>query len=183
MNQQVQLHDLTFVPMIDAEKISEQVGRLGAAIDHKYAGDSDVLFVGVLNGAVVFMADLLRACRVIQPQVSFVRLASYQGTESTGHIQILMDLSESVAGRHVLVVEDVVDTGRTVHFFLEHLRRQNPASLSVATLLYKPAAVLYDLPLDFIGFEIGQEFVVGYGLDYDGLGRHLPDIYQLPALT
>jgi hypoxanthine phosphoribosyltransferase len=170
----MQIHDLHFKPLISPEQIQERVNNIGAALTAQY-GDKKPLFISILSGAFVFASDLMRAfdghC-----EVGFVKLASYQGTRSSGDVQTVMGLEKDLRGRHLIVVEDIVDTGRTLHFFIDHLRQQEPASICTVALLCKPDALQFDVPVDYVGFEIPDEFVVGYGLDYDGLGRNLPEI-------
>lgn len=171
------IKDKTFVPFITAEAIQSRIDELAADINRDYL-DRTPLIVGVLNGAVLFTADLLKNL-TIPCQLSFIRVASYSATESTGHLKQILGLSESVAGRHVIVVEDIVDTGLTISDVCQQLLELRPASLAVATLLFKPAALLKDITLDYVGFEIENRFVVGYGLDYDGLGRNTKEILVL----
>ncbi|MBX2893579.1 MAG: hypoxanthine phosphoribosyltransferase [Saprospiraceae bacterium] len=176
-SQTVAIHDLTFVPLLSEQQIQTRVGELGAALLARYEGQTP-LFISILSGAFVFASDLIRAydddC-----EVGFVKLASYQGTQSSGSIQTVMGLEKQLTGRHVVVVEDIVDTGRTLHFFLDLLRQQNPASICTVAFLRKPEAVEYPVAVDLVGFDIENQFVVGYGLDYEGLGRNLPGLYQL----
>ncbi len=175
----VQIHDLRFEPYLGSRKIAARVQALGRQIRQNYEGKRP-LFVSVLNGAFVFAADLMRACEGLEAEIAFVRLASYEGTQSSGKVNTLLGLEpETVAGRHLLLVEDIVDSGRTLHFFLEDLRKMNPASIELAVLLRKPEAVEFELPVRYLGFDIPNKFVVGYGLDYNGLGRNLKGIYQL----
>ncbi|MCW5922317.1 MAG: hypoxanthine phosphoribosyltransferase [Saprospiraceae bacterium] len=176
-SQTVAIHDLTFVPLLSEQQIQTRVGELGAALLARYEGQTP-LFISILSGAFVFASDLIRAydddC-----EVGFVKLASYQGTQSSGSIQTVMGLEKQLTGRHVVVVEDIVDTGRTLHFFLDLLRQQNPASICTVAFLRKPEAAEYPVAVDLVGFDIENQFVVGYGLDYEGLGRNLPGVYQL----
>ncbi len=136
------------------------------------------LFLSVLNGSFVFAADLVRQCDM-DLEITFVKLASYQGTSSSGKITELIGLNESLKGRHVLIVEDIIDSGKTMQELLKTLHAQQPASVQIATLLLKPDALEVELDIAYCGFEIPSEFVVGYGLDYDGLGRNLADLYVL----
>ncbi len=177
MEATIEAHGLHFRPMIDREAIDVAVRRLGADIARAYAG-SKPLFVCVLNGAFIFAADLLRACP-IDCEVAFVRLSSYQGAASSGKVTTIFGLDVPIEDRHVIVVEDIVDTGLTLHHFMRELRQHKPASLRLAVLLLKPDALQVDIRPDYLGFEIPNRFVVGYGLDYDGLCRNLPDIYVL----
>ncbi|MFN4081403.1 MAG: hypoxanthine phosphoribosyltransferase [Saprospiraceae bacterium] len=173
----IRLHDLEFELMYSREVLASRVEEIGAALCARYRSDTPV-FVSVLTGAFVFAADLIRAydgpC-----EARFVRLASYEGIQSGPELRTLMDLDADLSGRHLIVVEDIVDTGRTLYEFLRRTRAQAPASLCVVALLSKPEARRFDVPLDHVGFNIPDAFVVGYGLDYSGLGRNLPDLYQL----
>ncbi len=172
----VQLRDLLFVLLFSEAQVSARVRELGAALAQRYA-DKQPLFISVLSGAFVFAADLIRAFPA-SCEVSFVRLTSYSGTRSTGVVQTVMGIDASLEGRHVIVVEDIVDTGRTLHFFLQYLEEQRPASLCTVAFLRKPTATVFPVAVDFVGFDIPDRFVVGYGLDYNGLGRNLPGVYQ-----
>ncbi|MGB3616560.1 MAG: hypoxanthine phosphoribosyltransferase [Catalinimonas sp.] len=172
----VTLHDRIFVPYVGTEELESHVAALAERITTDYAGKNP-LFVVVLNGAFFFAAELLKRVAT-DCEVTFVKLASYQGTESTGKVTEVMGLSEELSGRHVIAVEDIVDTGLTLHGLLESLQKHGPASLAVATLLLKPRALRHPVVLDYVGLKIDDRFVVGWGLDYDGLGRNLPQLYQ-----
>ena len=176
-NNMVQLHDLHFVPLISEQEVQARVSALGKALQDSL-GDKEPLFISILSGAFVFAADLIRAFER-DCTVGFVKLASYSGTRSTGDVQTVMGLDKDLSGRHLVVVEDIVDTGRTLHFFLDHLQAQNPASVTTVGFLRKPEALEFPVEIDLVGFDIENKFVVGYGLDYDGLGRNLRDIYVL----
>jgi hypoxanthine phosphoribosyltransferase len=173
----VQIHDLSFVPLFSEAEVQARVRALGQAISTRHAGQKP-LFISILSGAFVFASDLIRAFEG-DCEVGFVKLASYTGTRSSGDVQTVMGLDKNLEGRHLVVVEDIVDTGRTLHFFLEHLRAQQPASLSTVAFLRKPEAAQFPVPVDWVGFDIEDKFVVGYGLDYDGLGRNLAGVWQL----
>ena len=173
----IQLHDLTFSTSISAERIAERVEQLGVDLNLDYE-DKNPIFIAVLNGAFVFTADLVRQFKG-NCELSFVKLASYAGTESTGDIATRIGLETEVRGRHVIVTEDIVDTGNTMFHFLQELEALSPASIEIASLLVKPDALQHNLDIKYKGFEIPTDFVVGYGLDYDGLGRNFPDIYSL----
>jgi len=161
--------------LISAEQIQERVAELGRAISRDYQGQ-DLLLVCVLRGAFMFLADLMRQI-TIPHEIDFMATASYgRSTESSGIVRILKDLNTSIEGRNVLVVEDIVDTGRTLQYLLGLLRDRNPASLRVCCLLDKKARREVEVPLDYLGFTIPNEFVVGYGLDYGELYRNLPFI-------
>lgn len=169
--------DLAFRPYISAADIQARTAALGSAISQDYAGKCP-LFLVVLNGAFVFAADLVRACP-IDSEITFVRLASYDGLASTGQVKTIIGLPEVLAGRHIIIVEDIIDSGQTLAGFIPQLEQHRPASIAVAALLVKPDALEHRVEIDYKGFDIPTKFVVGYGLDYDGLGRQLPDIYQL----
>lgn len=177
LSNRIQIHDLSFVPLLSEEEIRARVQAIGQDLTERYH-DSNPLFISILSGAFVFASDLIRAfdghC-----EIGFVKLASYSGTRSSGDVQTVMGLDKDLKNRHLVVVEDIVDTGRTLHFFLEHLRAQEPASICTVTCLRKPEAAQFPVPVDFTGFDIEDKFVVGYGLDYDGLGRNLAGIWQL----
>ena len=179
MKNEVIIHDKTFVTFITAEKIQERVKVMGAAIDRDYAGKRPLL-IGVLNGSVIFMADLLRHIS-IPCEIAFIRVSSYSGTESSGTVKSVMGLSENLEGRDVIIVEDIIDTGDTAKYLLDELQKKNPASLKMATILFKPTALRQPIYPEYFGFDIPPAFVVGYGLDYDNLGRNLADIYQLKS--
>ena len=177
MSSQVRLHDLTFEPLIDEAVIQARVKELGAALKERYAGKTP-LFISILSGAFVFASDLIRAydddC-----EVGFVKLASYTGTRSSGDVQTVMGLEKDLKNRHLVVVEDILDTGRTLHFFLQYLSEKEPASVCTVAFLRKPEAAVFPIEVDMVGFDIEDRFVVGYGLDYEQIGRNLPAIYQL----
>ncbi len=171
--------DKTFVPFIDRETLQNRISELADQINRDYAGRCPLL-VGVLNGAVLFTADLLKNL-TIDCEMTFIRVSSYEQTESTGRIRQILGLTEAITGRDLIVVEDIVDTGRTIAHVCEQLAEKNPASIAIATLLFKPAALQTKIDLTYVGFEIENEFVVGYGLDYDGLGRNSKDIFVLKS--
>jgi hypoxanthine phosphoribosyltransferase len=175
----VSLHDLHFIPLLDEATVQARVRAIGAELTERYA-DKNPLFISILSGAFVFASDLMRAFHG-NCEVGFVKLASYSGTKSTGSVQTVMGLEKDLRDRHLIIVEDIVDTGRTLHFFLEHLRVQSPASVCTVTFLRKPDAAEFPVPVDYVGFDIDDRFVVGYGLDYEGLGRNLAGVYQLEA--
>lgn len=166
-----------FRPFIGAAQIAARVEAMGAQLTADFAGRNPLL-VCVLNGAFVFAADLFRALRC-EAEIAFVRLQSYSGTASTGSVRQIIGLTQSVAGRDVIVVEDIIDTGRTMARFLADLSAQGAAQVRLATLLFKPDSLVVPVKPDYVGFAIGSEFIVGYGLDLDGIGRNLPDIYVI----
>jgi hypoxanthine phosphoribosyltransferase len=161
--------------LIPAADVQAKVAEMAAELDEIYAGDTP-LMVGVLTGAVTFMADLMRAMSV-PVVIDFMAVSSYgESTHSSGVVRILKDLNQDVEGRHVLVVEDIVDSGLTLQYLLDVLRRRNPASLRVVALLKKDKADAIEVQVDRVGFQIPDEFVIGYGLDYAGRYRNLPFI-------
>ncbi|MBS1589433.1 MAG: hypoxanthine phosphoribosyltransferase [Bacteroidetes bacterium] len=175
--QTVRVHNKTFKPFIDATTIAKRVQQIGHQIDQDYQSKRP-LFLSVLNGSFVFASDLFRSL-TIEAEISFIKLASYKGTTSTGNVVTAIGLEESLKDRHVILLEDIIDTGKTIFSFLPELLSRQPASLRIATFLSKPSALKYDVKADYIGFEVPNKFVLGYGLDYDGLGRNLPFLYEL----
>jgi hypoxanthine phosphoribosyltransferase len=168
--------------LLSPEAIAARVKELAIQLSRDYAG-KDLLLVGVLKGAFVFLADLMRALEM-PVQVEFVRLASYgKGATSAGHVRVILDLAGSIAGRHVLIIEDILDTGLTLGFLLERLRARQPASLKLCVLLNKRVRRVYDITPDYTGFDVPDTFVVGYGIDYAECYRHLPAIYTLSFPT
>ncbi len=176
-NDQVHIRDLSFQLLYSEAMVQERVKALGAALTETH-GNLNPLFISILSGAFVFASDLIRAfdgdC-----EIGFVKLSSYKGTRSSGDVQTVMGLEKDLHGRHIVVVEDIVDTGRTLHFFHDHLQQQEPASITTVAFLRKPHAIEFPVPVEYVGFDIENKFVVGYGLDYDGLGRNIPGVYQL----
>ncbi|MBS1761413.1 MAG: hypoxanthine phosphoribosyltransferase [Bacteroidetes bacterium] len=173
----IQVHDKKFAPYISVEQIDEQISRLAREIDNDYK-DKRPLFIGILNGSFIFAADLFKKLQ-IEAEISFIKLASYKGTRSTGNVITSIGLDESLKGRHVIILEDIVDTGKTLKEFLPQLYDQQPASLKVTSLLHKPDALQHPIKIDYLGFNVPNKFLLGYGLDYDGLGRNLKEIYRL----
>lgn len=175
---EVTYEGMTFEPYITAETIKNRIAEIGRDIVRD-CGNTKPLFICVLNGAFPFASDLFREVEDIDAEITFVRLKSYDGMGSTGKVKEMMGLKENIEGRNVIVVEDIVDTGRTIAGLLETLRECKPAALKVATLLYKPDALEFDIKPDYIGFEIPKKFIIGFGLDLNGLARNLKDIYVL----
>ena len=171
----IKLHDRKFKIMIPAEKIDEAVSAVAQRINEDYGDKETPLFVGVLNGSFMFMSDLIKKIE-FNNELSFVKLASYEGTCSSGCVKSLIGLNGSIEGRHVIVVEDIVDTGESIEYMICDLKAQKPASLEVCTLFFKPGSYRKQIPIKYRAMEIGNEFIVGYGLDYDQLGRSLQDI-------
>lgn len=174
----IQLHELRFRPFLEAGEIQQRVTQLGQELHHRLSGGKPTYLV-MLKGAFVFAADLMRATR-LNGEVCFVRTSSYHGTESGGRVRMhLAPEPELVKGRDVVLIEDIVDSGLTMQAFLPELEKLAPESITLVTLLHKPEAQQVPVKIDLVGFTIPPKFVVGYGLDYDGLGRQLPAIYQL----
>jgi hypoxanthine phosphoribosyltransferase len=173
----ITVHDKTFETYLTEETIQHRVKELARQIDEDYAGKRP-LFIAILNGSFMFAADLFKYLQ-IEAEISFIKISSYKGMQSTGRVVTTIGLDDDLFGRDVVLLEDIVDTGKTLHNFLPRLEHQQPRSLRLATLLHKPDATEYPLQLDYIGFSIPNKFVLGYGLDYDGLGRNLKEIYQL----
>ena len=172
-----QVHDKQFKTYISAEEIELCVKRLAAEIERDYS-DKHPLFIAILSGSFMFASDLFKHI-TIPSEICFIKLASYKGTRSTGNIITSIGLDVDVHQRNVVIIEDIIDTGKTMHAFLPQLDHQQPKSLKICALLHKPESMIYPVNIDYLGFTIPEKFVVGYGLDYDGLGRNLPSIYQL----
>ena len=175
---ELKIHDKTFVPYIDENQIHDAIKKLVRQIED-YAQDSTIVFVVILKGAYIFASDFSKNYSK-NALFEFYRLKSYEGTSSTGKVQVLVDLDKKfIEGKNVVVLEDIVDTGNTLEKIIEELQAKNPASLKIATLFFKPDAYKKKLTIDFVGIEIPNKFILGYGLDYNELGRNLPEIYQL----
>ncbi|SNC67683.1 hypoxanthine phosphoribosyltransferase [Hymenobacter gelipurpurascens] len=172
----IALHNKEFEPYLPAAQLASAIQALAARLNQDYAGQTP-LFVAVLNGSFMFAADLMKSLS-IDCEISFIKVASYQGTSSTGKVQEVLGLSQEINGRHVVILEDIVDTGHTMRMLLDTLGAKQPASLEVATLFLKPECLQHELSLRYVGLSIPNDFIVGYGLDYDGLGRNYPDVYK-----
>ena len=175
---QVTYKGLTFVPYLESEKIQARVKELGKQITAENAGKRPLLLC-VLNGAFHFASDLFRSIDLPDVEISFIRLKSYEGMSSTGVVKEVIGLADDIEGRTVIVVEDIVDTGKTIADLVEKLRTRNPLEVKIATLLFKPESLEADVKPDYVGFEIPSDFIIGYGLDLDGLARNLPDIWVI----
>ncbi len=173
----VKLGDLKFDLFLKRQQIKHAIENVAAQIDEDYKHVTP-LFLSVLNGSFMFTAELMQYYKGLC-EVSFVKLASYSNTTSTGKVNELIGLNENIEGRDVIVIEDIVDTGHTITKLYNELKELNPISLKICTLLYKPEAYHKQIAIDYVGIEIPNKFVVGYGLDYNGLGRNLSEIYQL----
>ncbi|MBK0381418.1 hypoxanthine phosphoribosyltransferase [Pedobacter sp. SD-b] len=179
MHNKMTIDDKTFEPFIEYNMIEKRIRLIGIQLNLEYENKVPI-FVGVLNGALMFMADLLKEVK-ISCETSFVKIASYHGgTRSSGILTEELALAIDIKGRDVIIVEDIVDTGKTLKFLIDKLKEKEPASIKVATLLLKPDALEHQIEeMEFIGFEIANDFVVGFGMDYKGLGRNTCDIYRL----
>ena len=175
----IQVLDKTFEPYLNEAAIQEKITELALQLNKDYAGKRP-LFLSVLNGAFLFTADLFKQI-TIEAEVSFIKLASYKGTSSTGNVITAIGLDMNVKDRHIIILEDIIDTGKTLHHYLPQLESMQPASVKIAVLLNKKEALQFPVQIDYHCFEIHNKFVVGYGLDYDGLGRNSKNIYQLKA--
>jgi hypoxanthine phosphoribosyltransferase len=173
----IQLHDKHFVPFISSEEIEFAIVNMAKQMDDDFFDDVPV-FVGVLNGSFMVLSDLMKHYRGMC-EVSFVKMASYEGTESTNEVKQLIGLNENLEGKTVVIVEDIVDTGNTIEELKAIFKEQKVKHLKIATLFLKPDVYKKDIKLDYVGIRIPNKFIVGFGLDYDGLGRNLKDIYQL----
>jgi len=175
----IQVLDKTFEPYLKEAAIQEKITELAEQLNKDYAGKRP-LFLSILNGSFLFTADLFKQI-TIEAEVSFIKLASYKGTSSTGNVITAIGLDTNVKDRHIVILEDIIDTGKTLHHYLPQLDSMQPASVKIAVLLNKKEALQYPVKVDYACFDIPNKFVVGYGLDYDGLGRNSKDIYQLKA--
>lgn len=174
---QVSYNGLTFEPFIEREKIQARILELAREITEQYRGRRPLL-VCVLNGAFPFAAELFLNIDT-DAEISFIRLKSYEGTSSTGTVKEIMGLHDDIEGRPVILVEDIVDTGQTIKRLVDTVSAKNPAEVKIATLLFKPESLQCDVKPDYVGFSIPPKFIIGFGLDLDGLARNLQDIYVL----
>ena len=177
MKKTVTLNDKTFEVMIPAHEIDRAVAAVAERLNADYGDKERPIFVGVLNGAFMFLSDLIKKID-FTCEISFVKLASYEGTCSTGNVECLLGLNNDIAGRHVIIVEDIVDTGASIEHTVNLLKAKAPASIAVATLLFKPKVYRKEIGIDYCALKVSDRFLVGFGLDYDQLGRNLKDIYE-----
>lgn len=172
----MKLHDLEFEPYLSEEEITRAIKRVAKELNEDYKGEVPV-FLGVLNGAFMFASELIKRfdgdC-----EVSFVKLGSYEGTQTTGNVKTLMGLTQSLQGRKVILIEDIVDTGNTLESIYQILEKEKVADFKVVSLFFKPEAYKKDFKIEYVGMEIPDKFIVGFGLDYDGLGRNLREVYK-----
>ncbi len=176
-NNLIQLHDKKFKPYITEERIQESVTAIAAQLNDRFKNVQPV-FLSILNGSFMFASDLIKQIKG-NCEISFVKLASYQGTQSTGNVKALIGLDINIKDRTVVIIEDIVDTGKTLSEFLPVLQGYQPKEIIITTLLFKPDALKHDIKVSYAGFEVPNDFLVGYGLDYDGLGRNLKEIYKI----
>jgi len=175
----IQVLDKKFKPYLSAAEISNRIKTVATQINKDYQGKKPI-FIAILNGSFMFASDLFKEIN-IEAEICFIKLASYKGTTSTGNVITSIGLDEPLKDRHVIIIEDIVDTGNTLNKFLPQLMNQQPASLKIAALLHKPEALEHPIVIDYLGFSVPNIFLLGFGLDYDGLGRNLAEIYQLTA--
>ncbi len=173
----IQLHDKEFVPFISSEEIDFAIAKMASQVEADFT-DEIPIFIGVLNGSFMVVSDFMKHYKK-RCEVSFIKLASYDGTSSTNEVKQLIGLNQDLTGRTVIVIEDIVDTGNTVSELKELFKKQNVKHFKIATLFFKPEAYKKDLKLDYVGIRIPNKFIVGFGLDYNGFGRNLPEVYQL----
>lgn len=173
----IKIQNKEFKLHIPSVNIKRAIDHVAMQINSDYV-DKEVLFISILNGAFMFSADLIKKITV-PCNISFVKLSSYSGTSSTGMVKEIIGLSDDIENKHVIILEDIIDTGTTIESVVKQLKSKSPASVRVATMLFKPQAYLKNLMIDYIGLDIANEFLVGYGLDYNGLGRNYEDIYAM----
>jgi hypoxanthine phosphoribosyltransferase len=173
----IKVHDKVFTIYLSDAAIQERVKTIAETINKDYQGKKP-LFIAILNGSFMFAADLFKHL-TIATEITFIKLASYKGMKSTGNVITSIGLDAELYGKDLIIIEDIVDTGKTLYNFLPKLKDHHPASLKIVALLHKPDATKFPLTLDYVGFSIPDKFVIGYGLDYDGMGRNLKEIYQV----
>ena len=175
--EKIKLLDRKFKTMIPAEEIDKAVQRVADQLNERYEGKTPI-FLGVLSGAFLFLSDLVRKT-TFDCRLAFVKISSYEGTQSTGNIKQHLGIDFDIEGKDIIIVEDIVETGHSMNYLLDYLKERNPASVSICTLFFKPEKFLYEYKIDYVAMPIGNEFIVGYGLDYNQIGRNLKDIYVL----
>ena len=178
MTKNVKIHDKEFELFIPYEKIRSVIEEMAGKMNNDYK-DKNPLFICILNGSFMFAAEIFKRISLLDAEISFIKLASYSGTQTSGKVKELIGLNEDLTGRTIIVLEDIVDSGITIANTIEQIKAKNPAEIKIATLLLKPDALQTKVQLDYIGMKIPNDFIVGYGLDYDGRGRNLIDIYKV----
>lgn len=173
----VKIRDKEFEKYLTQAEIEAAIDKVAKQMTADLA-DSDPLFIAILNGSFMFVSELMKRVN-IPSELTFIKLASYDGVNSTGDVKRVLALNKNIENRTVIILEDIVDTGNTMDHIIKELSQQHPKEIKVATLLFKPDAVIKKVPLDYVALEIPSDFIVGYGLDYDGYGRNLPDIYKV----
>jgi len=173
----IKVIDKYFEPFIGSDKIKEIVEKMAIQLNNDLK-NKDVIFLGILNGSFMFASDLYKQID-LPSQISFLKLASYQGTSTSGNVKRLIGINEDLIGKTVVVLEDIVDTGITIENIIKQLKGYEPADIRIATFLFKPDALKVKVKLDYVGLEIPNDFIIGYGLDYNGFGRNLADIYKI----
>lgn len=177
MENKIKILNKTFRPMIPAEEIDKAIADVAKKLNSDYANtEQPPIFIGILNGAVVFLADVIRKVDFL-PEIAFVRISSYEGTSSTGNIKMHLGIENDIKGRDVIIVEDIVDTGTSIDYLINYLKQKEAKSINVCCLFYKPDKYKFQHEIKYPAMKIGNEFIVGFGLDYDQLGRNLKDIY------
>lgn len=177
MAKTIQVHDKKFRKIISSEAIQKANNIIANKINKDFKNKKPI-FISVLNGSFLFTADLIKKVN-IECEISFIKISSYSGTKSTGNMNTLIGLNETLKGRNVVVLDEMVDSGNTIETVIDELKKLNPKTLRIATLFFKPDAYTKNIKLDYVGIKVPNDFLVGYGLDYDGLGRNLQDIYVL----
>lgn len=177
MNSTYKVLDKEFIPYLSEASIQEKIAALAIQLNKEYEGKRPI-FLSILNGSFLFTADLFKQI-TIEAEVCFIKLASYKGTTSSGNVITAIGLDANVSGRDIIILEDIIDTGKTLHHFLPQLESSQPKSIKIAVLLNKKEALAYPVKIDYACFDIPNKFVVGYGLDYDGYGRNTSEIFQL----
>lgn len=174
----IKLHDKEFTSFIPAAEIDQAIEQIAVQMNKELYNDAP-LFLSILNGSFMFTSDLLKLITIPGTEVCFMKVASYSGVCSTGEVKELIGLNKDIAGRTVVILEDIIDSGKSMNHLIQLLQQKNPAKIKVATMFFKPKAIVCPVPVDYCGMELENDFIVGRGLDYDGLGRNYPDLYIL----
>ena len=177
MKENILVKDKYFTILISEEKIQKRIAVISSEMTSIYENKRPI-FIAILNGAFMFASDIIKSIN-FDCEINFIKLSSYEAMSSTGNVSTVIGLNQSIEGRHVIILEDIIDTGRTMHYFIKALKKEKPASTAICSLLIKPTALQFNIDIDYTGFEIEDKFVIGYGLDYDQLGRNYKDIYKL----